>query len=212
MLRKRAIAKAASTYDDVLERRGGTKSISGRGLAAEELFPTYIATHPLAGDLIKCEVSGTKESEVRYRGKVGIGFGLSDVVSRFGFDSPDIIPAIWEAIPFSFLIDYFTNCNDVFARLSRGSIRSETYLRYAVKGVKNTNRITQSGYSPTSQTFYDVAAGGGSAVSEKITIHRSSIDELPPVVFEFQAPSLRQSFNVGALITAVNASKPLMQK
>jgi len=38
--------------------------------------------------------------------------------SRLGLDWSNVLPAVWEAIPYSFLVDYFTNAGDVISAYS----------------------------------------------------------------------------------------------
>jgi hypothetical protein len=42
----------------------------------------------------------------------------SSKIEEFGFTCKDFVPAIWEAIPYSFLVDYFTNIGEVVNALS----------------------------------------------------------------------------------------------
>lgn len=38
--------------------------------------------------------------------------------SRLGLDWSNVLPAVWEAIPYSFLVDYFTNAGDIISAYS----------------------------------------------------------------------------------------------
>jgi len=50
---------------------------------------------------------------VRYYGKIHLPMTQVTVLDRFGLNLRDIVPTIWEEIPWSFLADYFSNIGDV---------------------------------------------------------------------------------------------------
>lgn len=57
--------------------------------------------------------------QVRYRGAVTsrAATTMSDRFARFGFTPSEFIPTAWELLPWSFLIDYFTNVGDLLTSL-----------------------------------------------------------------------------------------------
>lgn len=58
---------------------------------------------------------------VKYFGSVHCpNFGSHNVLSRFGLSWSDVLPAVYELIPYSFLIDYFTNLGSVIDAYSHG--------------------------------------------------------------------------------------------
>jgi hypothetical protein len=62
---------------------------------------------------------------VKYFGSVDIGSYSGWNPRRVGFDYSNWLPAIWELIPYSFLIDYFTNLGEIVsaASLAHSSVR-----------------------------------------------------------------------------------------
>lgn len=57
---------------------------------------------------------------VRYYGavKLSVDTFRSRSIEEFGFRTRDFVPAVWEAIPYSFLVDYFTNIGDLIQAAS----------------------------------------------------------------------------------------------
>lgn len=193
--------------------RRETIGINGRGIASEKVDIGISRRYDAYAPYAEQEISARLESQVRYRAKVRPHVGVpGDWAAIGGFELSDIVPAIWEAIPFSFLIDYFTNCNAVFSRVSYGT--ATPYLAYITKGVKNTFEVKGSAYRFRTEHpdvvdgYISGSCGGGSFSTRRVEVHRSSGVELPPVTLNFKVPGTTQTLNVAALIAAVRNSKP----
>lgn len=61
-------------------------------------------------------------------------------IEEMGVQAQDFIPAVWEAIPYSFLIDYFANVGDVIEAVSfpRSDLAwvSRTYLNHSIRSTE----------------------------------------------------------------------------
>lgn len=211
------LANAAVEVQTILENSAKVRGISGHGEDEVQLVAPEVHDAFGCGGMASYERYVSKRSQVRYKGKIALNLNsIGDRMSGLGFSPPDIIPAIWEAVPFSFLVDYFTNVGDVLYRSSTAS--ASPYLRYVTLGVRNTLKVEHSGIrenplsSDISGGFYKVnSASGGASSYHLVTLHRSSGAELPPVTLQFHLPAVKQVFNIAALITAINASKPIKQ-
>lgn len=87
------------------------------GQSSNDSAPTYtnIAVFYDASQL-RANVRTLTTHEVRYYGAVKCNVDSppsGQAIEEFGVRARDFIPAVWEAIPYSFLIDYFSNIGDV---------------------------------------------------------------------------------------------------
>lgn len=87
-----------------------------------ETDPPSISTvsRAVAGTVMEWEVQTFQTASVLFYGAVTIAVdepGLG-VTQEFGFRARDFVPALWEIIPYSFLVDYFSNLGDVVEVLS----------------------------------------------------------------------------------------------
>jgi hypothetical protein len=83
---------------------------------AKVIHARTVYEHPIAGaDMnMNAYIEITTESSVKYRGLVWTQVNLgSHNAAQFGVSLSDIVPALWELIPYSFLVDYFANIGDI---------------------------------------------------------------------------------------------------
>ena len=133
---------------------------------------------------------------------------LSTVADTFGVNAEDIVPAIWEAIPWSFLIDYFANVQQIL-----DSMRfAKTNFAWLMSGYKNSVYDCYSGWRvrPSAAVAYNISPGYAGASSEATYVKRMPIDQMPYVNLRFKIPKLGSLkwVNVGALAAQIRASKP----
>lgn len=84
------------------------------------LFSRNTVNTPFQGFNIADTQETVKRSGVRYYGavKCEVDSPLVSTFEEFGLVTKDFVPAVWEAIPYSFLIDYFSNAGEVISALS----------------------------------------------------------------------------------------------
>lgn len=107
-------------------------------------------------------------------------------IQQFGVGFEDILPGVWEGIPWSFFIDYFTNVSSVIDAWSFVSSR----LRWCNRTIRNSRVVTLSDLRPLPWSRYgqywsESYASGGHAEAEYTSVIRS------PVNWQDVAPSLR---------------------
>lgn len=111
-------ALAQSQY----ERRNAVQAVRARGKTENN---TLIAsqTHPGSPSLIvsRWQTYSTTTAEVIYRGAI-VRRTTSDKLPTyneiFGLRARDVIPGIWQGIPWSWLVDYVTNVDDILTAYS----------------------------------------------------------------------------------------------
>lgn len=88
--------------------------ISGRGQASSGVVDVKSALQ--GGNGLRCEytIRRSTAASVRYYGSVWTSVpGLNGMSGQLGVRLMDVIPAVWELIPYSFLVDYFTNAQEI---------------------------------------------------------------------------------------------------
>jgi hypothetical protein len=135
-------------------------------------------------------------------------FGTNDrLIQLLGFTPGSWIPAIWEVVPWSFLIDYFTNIGDIL----QASVTSTAGVTWISKSVKTQTKW--SSYSPVDPTLtaarvkadgYTVGSGGGSCGSYeaiRTTLVRTVPTTLGLPSFSASLPSEASKYvNMAALL------------
>jgi len=198
---------ADGTYAD-------TKYISATGKSEESTPMSAFNTAGLGTGLAQFmgNRTWTKDtSTVRYYGALKARPEcIATIADNFGFSATDILPAIWEAIPWSFFVDYFLNVQEAIDSMQFAA----SDFGWMMRGIRNTNSsyrsalATNEGAAVSAQ--FDVTGGGGSGISATIYKQRDPYYTFPYPRFHFRVPGLGSLkwFNVGALAALITASRP----
>ena len=186
-----------------------TKRVVGTGRS--EIFTPGASNVSVGFNFSYCELDQWTKSfaNVKYYGAIHARpENLSTVRDTFGVNAEDIVPAIWEAVPWSFLIDYFVNVQQVL-----DSMRfAKTNFGWLMLGYKNTVYKVNSGWRarPAALAAYNISPSVGTASSEAVYKHRNVVDQMPWVNFRFKIPGLGSLkwVNVAALAAQIRASRP----
>lgn len=197
-----AMATSVGSFD--------TLPIKGYGTAEE-------ATHAFIGALVPlCTFAKFNEdriikSAVKYYGAIRASpAGFPQIATNFGVGFTDILPAVWEAVPWSFLVDYFANVGEMLDSAKLATVN----LAWLNKGQMVTITSKSSGIYPDMTVAgplgYSVSAGGGQAVAKRVWKHRTT-SQIPYPGWNFRIPGINSTkwCNVTALVAQIAGSRPL---
>jgi hypothetical protein len=113
--------------------------------SAQSMIPTAdIEKGIQGGHIISGTVLETAEYIVVYRGAVKLPIGNRLLMTRqnLGFTWSNFIPTVWELIPYSFLVDYFTNIGEVLSSWSLWDANMGWMNRTTID--KRTRKVTMN--------------------------------------------------------------------
>lgn len=164
---------------------------------------TTVRTASACTWLIETSVQG--HCTVTYRGAMRVKArdpGSVDV-AKFGFDPASFAPTVWELIPYSFLIDYFTNVGDVITGVS--NLFSELSWCNSTTRRWYSSEVVSKKPSPSPYSTFTSAK----AVCTKKHVLRAKYEGILVPGFTTRVPrigSLRW-LNIAALIGSRNADR-----
>jgi hypothetical protein len=179
-----------------------TKIITAVGVHETKATPRRTASHlPYAsGRHYKVGATGylSKKAKVVYKAC----YGLTDSANPYwsarsvGLGLRDFLPTVWELIPYSFLVDYFTNIGDMVSAAGQHSTDYRWVMRTEVIETKRSLAFHRE---PVAYPKINWVVPGTPASRVDKTIGRQPYDGGLSVGFSWDTPSFRQWFNVGAL-------------
>lgn len=162
----------------------------------------------------------TEKAFVKFHGMVvrRVDGTTRDKLARIGFEPNEFLPTAWELLPWSFLVDYFSNIGDViessaFSRSllswSSSAVVTSQKIEYtASSSVQDIMKQPQFGPWLETATFQPV-----SFVAERRVVRRSANATLGTPDFALELPgSPFQYANMLALFTSANSIHPQSYK
>lgn len=150
---------------------------------------------------------------IRYRGavKAQAATTAQDRLARYGFHPSEFIPTAWELLPWSFLIDYFTNIGDILNSAATDTTNVAWVSKSRITRV--VRKLDISLDIPRNQAAYaafhplDVNGSTGTAKWSVSTLTRGSsgVPTTPSLYFTYPTSPKRLA-NVAALLKQVGIS------
>jgi hypothetical protein len=132
----------------------------------------------------------------------------------FGFTPENLIPTAWELLPWSFLVDYFTNIGDIL-QASVTCTRNLTYVnRTVIQKTQYTGRMSHTGalplgFSPPAWSVVSADSQSQSWDIRRKVVSRSANTGISLPTLQLSASlSDGQLFNVAALLGQARALHP----
>lgn len=154
---------------------------------------------------------------VKFYGAVGIIPKMDGLIdySKAGFTWNEIIPTIWELIPYSFLVDYFTNIGDVINSYAACQLD----VRWMSKGTvqvseSSWNDVTLTPEVPSNQQYVVLRRTPGSRcykVKRSISRDVYSGSRIPRLEFEIPGMSTKW-LNIAALASSSKLARDQLFK
>lgn len=155
---------------------------------------------------VNVRVRDVASASVRMYGRVRVGTRVQNWPDSkaLGYDIRSFVPTIWELIPYSWAVDYFTNIGDIIYGLSYGG----QDVMWAARGIKRSIRRTHLG---TAQIVPQVAPANhhttawrtnaitSELLAEKAVISRATYTGNYVPLFEWSVPGMSLKWlNLGA--------------
>jgi len=182
-----------------------SKVVTGKSRYSQELGDNFITRSLGTGQLVT-RIRKTSSVQVKIYGcvKVQCSAGASHAAALAGLTWRDFAPTVWELIPYSFLVDYFTNVGAIVEAASFNTA-SVAWANIGVY-VRSVSEQVEQRFSPfTSPNGHYIRTGSGLTPSGPIRLERfvktrqKYIGGYMPSL-AFKIPGVHQSLNISALI------------
>jgi hypothetical protein len=137
----------------------------------------------------------------------GDGYGN---LHRYGVSPWEFVPTLWELIPYSFLVDYFTNIGKILESWAYRSLSTgATTMTTTVRGIRTVDGAIECSGSLSAGYVMQAYGSGGSYKADVFSISRRAVGSAPSPSLTLKVPgNWSQWVNLTALAaTAKSISK-----
>lgn len=186
------------------------KMLSAEG-QSDEVFDLPFETTGVGSNFnLLYRVRMTQSVNVRYRGVYDSrGGGIPDS-HHYGFRPSEFLPTLWELIPYSFLVDYFTNIGDIVSSWSYRFIgcRWSSRTIYRIGSYKTIGMKVYPINEPYPYEHTILGADLGSSETSRHSFVRTPSVVLGVPSLELQVPGMGTKWvNIIALATDLKATR-----
>lgn len=186
--------------------------IKGKGQTATCTVPTQLGVNPSGfmgvGTQYYSDFFNERVFDVKFRGAIRAAPETSKMaLEQFGVGVFDVLPAVWEAIPWSFFIDYFANIGELIDSIRL--VDADPAWLYSSVRNRGTNTIGTPYMQQTYDTIITSYSGGGAKMSV-VRVERKPLFSIPFPSFQFKFPGLGSTkwLNIAALARQCYGSHP----
>jgi len=154
---------------------------------------------------------------VRYYGIYrSTGRGRSDP-RVYGFSPWEFVPTLWELIPYSFLVDYFTNVGDIVSSWSYRFLAADWVARGGRSSVTSITTGEEfyyfADYYNAADYTHWMSGNPGSSRVTKTAIQRGTIDNIPLPSLQLEVPGMSSTkwINLVALTTQLDSTRSALR-
>jgi len=138
---------------------------------------------------------------------------LQRIIDLSGFSWRDVVPTAWELLPWSFLVDYFTNIGDLLEALSTDTSVVGWLSKVTVSETVHSTTFeldraaTQAALNPLYYRVRYLSGSTGTTICKYRSVSREVNLAVPNMLFQWETPGLwsRKTLNLVALLRSSSA-------
>jgi hypothetical protein len=201
----------------VIER--GLYPIKRVSAQADSAAPTEMSAWlQLIPDASPAYIRWSRDHKISTRYKVAVAMEPRDslrvtALDSFGLRAREFLPTVWELIPYSFLIDYFTNIGDVVGTLAVQRSRILWIVKTRVDEYRNEL------YACSAGVYFSGGTEGSWSPRPKATYTKRNVTRSTPAYLntphlEFEIPGFgsRKWLNIAALVRSGRSTESAVRR